>query len=69
VVSHISRKTSEMWGTRHWLPGRDLGIDKPPILFPAVFVRFFTRSGCFAAKSWQLLEISMSLRQGLEMQS
>jgi hypothetical protein len=22
VVSHISRKTSEMWGTRHWCSGR-----------------------------------------------
>src|SRR6201997_1702286 len=25
VVSHISRKTSEMWGTRHRREGRDLG--------------------------------------------
>jgi hypothetical protein len=24
VVSHISRKTSEMWGTRLWLGDRDL---------------------------------------------
>jgi len=27
VVSHISRKTSEMWGTRHSSEGQDRGVE------------------------------------------
>ena len=36
VVSHISRKTSEMWGTRHWRRIRKVGIGTPcsPLQIP-----------------------------------